>query len=208
MRNRPRADHQGTPEELCSHRRVWQSACTNSIIPAMSQLSARVSDGVPPRHLAGRTRTQTARCRGVAVIMGLALQLLSCVYGVLPAWAQADPAASELKRPDFQIRRFDEDWSVLRGVDRSKTDDFWDRLKFIPLTQDQTVWLSLGGQVRERLEYFNQFEFGSSEPERSDAYLLSRFRLSVDFHVSRYFPHVRRGEELAGDGPRSPGGQQ
>jgi hypothetical protein len=39
-------------------------------------------------------------------------------------------------------------------VDRSKTDDFWDRFKFIPLTEDQNVWLSLGGQVRERLEYF------------------------------------------------------
>ena len=35
------------------------------------------------------------RRRGVAVIMGLALQSLSCVYGVLPAWAQAGPPTSE-----------------------------------------------------------------------------------------------------------------
>ena len=83
---------------------------------------------------------------------------------------------------------------MLRGVDLSKTDDFWDRFKFIPLNQDQTVWLTLGGQVRERLEYFNQFEFGSSEPEQSDAYLLSRFRLSVDLHVSRYFRIFAEGK--------------
>jgi len=129
--------------------------------------------------------------------MGLALQSLSCVYGVLPAWAQAGPPMSEPQRPALQIGnavRYDEDWSVLRGWDLSKTDDFWDRFKFIPLTKDGSVWLTLGGQARERLEYFNQFQCGSSEPERSDAYLLSRFRLSVDFHVSRYFRIFAEGK--------------
>jgi alginate export protein len=194
MRNRPRADRQGTLGELCSPRRVRQSACTNPIIPAMTQPSVRTPDGAPPRRLAGGTRTRTARCQGVAVIMGLALQLLSCVHGMLPAWAQTGQAASELKRPDYQIRRFDEDWSVLRGVDRSKTDDFWDRVKFIALTEDQNVWLTLAGQVRERLEYFNEFEFGASAPEQSDVYLLSRFRLSADLHVSRYFRIFAEGK--------------
>jgi hypothetical protein len=154
MRNRPRVDRQGTPGKLCSPRRVRWNACTNPIIPAMTQPTVRTTDGAPPRRFVGRTRTLSARYRGITVIIGLGLQLLSCVQGMLPAWAQAGQAASELKRSDCQIRRFDEDWSVLRGVDRSKTDDFWDRFKFIPLTEDQNVWLSLGGQVRERLEYF------------------------------------------------------
>jgi hypothetical protein len=83
---------------------------------------------------------------------------------------------------------------VLRGVDLSKTDDFWDRFKFIPLNQDQTVWLTLAGQARERLEYYNQFQFGASEPEQSDVYLLSRFRLSADLHVSRYFRIFAEGK--------------
>jgi hypothetical protein len=69
---------------------------------------------------------------------------------------------------------------VLRGVDRGQIDDFWDRLKFIPFTADQSVWLTLGGQVRERFEYFNQFLFGASQPKQSDGYLLSRYRLSAD----------------------------
>jgi hypothetical protein len=34
-------------------------------------------------------------CQGLAVVMGLALQLLCCVYSVLPAWAQAGPPTSE-----------------------------------------------------------------------------------------------------------------
>src|SRR5439155_1400001 len=83
-------------------------------------------------------------------------------------WAQAGQTASEPNRPAYQIGsagRFNEDWSVLRGVDLDKTDDFWDRLKFIPLTTDGSVWLSFGGQAREREEYFRQFLFGNSQPE-------------------------------------------
>jgi hypothetical protein len=132
-----------------------------------------------------------------AVIMGLALLWLSVVYDVLPAWAQTEKAAEEPKRPALQIGsalRFNEDWSVLKGVDLSKTDDFWDRLKFIPLTTDESVWLSFGGQARLRLEYFDQFQFGASEPKQSDVYLLSRIRWSGDLHVTPYFRLYAEGK--------------
>jgi hypothetical protein len=76
---------------------------------------------------------------------------------------------------------------VLKGVDLSKTDDFWDRLKFIPLTRDKSVYLTLGGQVRGRMEYFDQFQWGASEPKQSDVYLLTRLRLSADLHATPYF---------------------
>jgi hypothetical protein len=29
----------------------------------------------------------------------------------------------------------------------------WDRLKFIPLTESETVWLTFAGQVRGRAEH-------------------------------------------------------
>ncbi len=135
-----------------------------------------------------------ARLRDMAIIVGLVLQILSSVYGVFPAWAKEDQAESEVERPAYQIRRFDEDWSVLKGVDRTRTGDFWDRLKFIPITQDENVWLSLGGQVRERFEYYGQYLFGASTPERSDAYLLSRFRLSTDLHITPYFRVFAEGK--------------
>jgi hypothetical protein len=131
---------------------------------------------------------------GVAVILSVALPSLSFIEGVLPASAQVGQTPSEPNRPAYQLRRFDEDWSVLRGVDLGKTDDFFDRLKFIPLTPDQSVWLSLGGQVRERAEYYRQFLFGDSQPEQSDAYLLSRFRLSADLHVTPYFRMFAEGK--------------
>ena len=132
----------------------------------------------------------------LGVIAGVALHSLSLVHDVPRAWAQSSQAATEPKRPALQLGsagRFNEDWSVLRGVDLGATDDFWDRLKFIPLSPDQNVWLTIGGQARERGEYFRQYLFGNSQPEQSDGYLLSRFRLSADLHVTRYFRMFAEG---------------
>jgi len=128
-------------------------------------------------------------CLVIAVVLSVVLWLPSSIGRVPAAWAQAGQPPSEPARPAYQIGsagRFNEDWSVLRGVDLDRTDDVWDRLKFMPLTPDQNVWLTLGGQARERGEYFRQFLFGSSEPKQSDGYLLSRFRLSADLHVTPY----------------------
>jgi Alginate export len=118
-------------------------------------------------------------------------------YGVTPADGQASHAPTEVQRPALQIgsaARFNEDWSVLRGVDLGTTDDVWDRFKFVPLTPDASMWLSLGGQVRERAEYFRHSLFGASEPKDTDAYLLSRFRLNADLHVTRYFRVFAEGK--------------
>src|SRR6267143_1850393 len=133
---------------------------------------------------------------GLVVAMSVALLLPSLGHRVPLTWAQAGPPPGEPKRPAYQIGsagRFNEDWSVLRGVDLDKTDDFWDRLKFIPLSPDQNVWLTIGGQARERGEYFRQFLFGNSEPKQSDGYLLSRYRLTADLHVTRYFRMFAEG---------------
>jgi len=130
------------------------------------------------------------RRRCLTLIMGLALQWLSVVCGVLPAWGQTEKAEAEPKRPALQIGsalRFNEDWSTLKGVDLSQTDDFWDRVKFIPLTKDESVWLSFGGQGRGRVEYFNQFQWGASEPEQSNAFFDTRLRLSGELNVTPYF---------------------
>jgi Alginate export len=133
----------------------------------------------------------------LGIVAGVALQTLSFVHGVLPALAQTNQAGSQPNRPTYQIgsaARFNEDWSVLRGFDLDKTDDFWDRVKFIPLTPDDNVWLTLGGQARERFEYFRQFVFGDSEPKQSDGYFLTRFRLLADLHVTRYFRVFAEGK--------------
>ena len=140
---------------------------------------------------------QLPRRFGITVVLGLAFHSLFPVHDVPGAWAQSSQAATEPKRPAYQLGsagRFNEDWSSLRGVDLSATDDVLDRLKFIPLSPDQNVWLSIGGQVRERGEYFKHFLFGASEPKDSDGYLLSRYRLSADLHVTQYFRMFAEGK--------------
>jgi hypothetical protein len=121
------------------------------------------------------------------VILRRALEVLLIVLSSTSVFAQAGPAASEPKLPAYDDRRFDEDWSVLRGADLSGPGHLWDRVKFIPLTDSDQVWLTLGGQVRGRQESFSQFQFGQSQPARSDTFRLSRIRLSADLHASRYF---------------------
>ena len=62
----------------------------------------------------------------VTVVLGLALHSLSVVYDVPGAWAQSSQAATEPKRPTYQLGsagRFNEDWSSLKGVDLGATDD-------------------------------------------------------------------------------------
>ncbi len=119
-----------------------------------------------------------------------ALRALLILVCSTPLAAQsAAPAAestSEPRRPSYTDRRFDEDWSVLRGDGVSGPKDIWDRLKFIPLTDSEQVWLTLAGQIRGREEHVRQFQFGQSQPAQSDSYALSRIRLSADLHASRY----------------------
>lgn len=144
-----------------------------------------------PAARAQYTYVCTSRCvrrsgprAGLSLLVAMAVLSAPCVDQASPAWAQATATGRGAHRPAYQSLRFDEDWSSLKGVDRSATDDIWDRVKFMPLTADASVWLSVAGQIRERVEYFRHFLFGASKPRDTDAYLLSRVRLSADLHLT------------------------
>ena len=81
-----------------------------------------------------------------------AIGVLLIVLCSTPLFAQTGPAAAEPKRPTYADRRFDEDWSVLRGADLGGFKNVWDRVKFIPLTDGEQIWLTIAGQVRGREE--------------------------------------------------------
>ena len=132
-----------------------------------------------------RARTAWLLLQG-HIMMRHAFDVLVIVLCSTSVYAQAGPPASEPERPTYEDRRFDEDWSALRDVDLSGRNRVWERLKFIPLGQEEQVWLTLAGQARERTEYYNQDQFGQSQPEQSGGFLLSRFRLSADLHASKY----------------------
>jgi len=109
------------------------------------------------------------------------------VIAVLGCLAAGEVAAAEdaqpIPRPGYENRRFDEDWSFL---DETESDHFLDPIKYIPIDEAGVVWLSFGGQLRGRSEFWNDFLFGASIPEEDDAYALLRVRLHGQVHVTKY----------------------
>lgn len=90
----------------------------------------------------------------------------------------------EVKRPSRNFLRQNEDWSSLAGVDLSATSDFWDRIKYIPLDDSRSTWLSVGGHVRVRSETWGSFNFGRpAGVEHNDTFVLSRALLHADLHL-------------------------
>jgi hypothetical protein len=99
----------------------------------------------------------------------------------------AEGPSQQVQRPPYQDLRYQEDWSVLAGKDRSQTGDLFDPIKYAPLTEDGSVWVSFGGQIRERVEVWNNFNFGAPvTADHDDVFLLSRVRVHGDLHVGEH----------------------
>jgi len=111
-----------------------------------------------------------------ASVLGLA------VLSVAKAEGNDPPAGSP---PVFTALRYDEDYSYLK--DPADRTDAFDPIKYIPLTESGESYLSLGGQVRDRYEYFQNYNFGSG-PQDPNGYNLVRVLLNADLHLG---PHVR-----------------
>lgn len=100
--------------------------------------------------------------------------------------------------------RFEEDYSFLK--DPSKHVDYLDPLKFIPLNADSNVFLSLGGSIRERAEYFQNYKWGSGT-QTYRPYLLQRYIAHTDLHLGsdfRFFGELKSGLEGGRDGGPRP----
>ncbi len=99
--------------------------------------------------------------------------------------AVAEPAAQGQpqgpQRPMFQDIRYDEDWSVL-GTSPSLKGDLFDKIKFIPI-DGESYW-SLGGELRQRFDYWRDANFGYIPARNIDA-LLMRYQFHADLHVNK-----------------------
>lgn len=92
-----------------------------------------------------------------------------------------------LPGPKYKYLRFDDDFSYLDGPEGSYQEDFFDPIKNIRLGED---WrLSLGGEIRVRLEAETNKAFGAGRPTQ-DTFLLHRVFLHADLkyrNVARVF---------------------
>jgi len=119
--------------------------------------------------------------RGGAAALSFAWLATFGVPNASPARADEAPFV----RPRFQDLRFDENWSVLAGHSGAPDADFFDPIKYIPLTKSGSAWLSFGAQLRERLEIWNDFNFGAPPGEsHDDTFLLTRILVHTDLHVT------------------------
>jgi hypothetical protein len=111
------------------------------------------------------------------------------LLGATPAAGLAQPPAAFPPRPAYQVLRHNEDWSFLSKDDPARPGDFFDPLKYIEPLEHGPVWLSLGAQMRWRLEAWDDFNFGAPPAaDDEDVFVLSRLFTHVDLHLGE---HVR-----------------
>jgi len=118
------------------------------------------------------------------------------------AFAQPKPACPHTP-PAYPQLPYDESYSFLREKDCRS--DLWDPIKYVPLSTAGESYLSFGGQIRERYEYFHNANWGQG-PQSPGGYLLQRYMLHADFHLSprfRLFGELKSGlEDGRKGGPR------
>src|SRR5262249_23501309 len=120
------------------------------------------------------------------------------------AWAQGtDHVQDPPPAPLYQKLRYEEDYTYLR--DPARRTDFWDPIKYIPLGDRGDVYLSLGGEGRERYEFYNNFRWDPNSPD-THGYFLQRYLLPADLHVGeslRVFAQLQSSlEDWREGGPR------
>jgi len=123
----------------------------------------------------------------------------------LGAWAQSatvpttpqSPETAEVAKPvqpkagpKYFDLRYDEDFSYLDGPSDSYKADFFDPIKNIDLGDD---WrLTLGGEMRFRLEAETNKAFGATEPAQ-DTFTLYRYMLHADLRFKKLFRVFAQG---------------
>jgi hypothetical protein len=99
--------------------------------------------------------------------------------------------------PAYKLLRYEEDYSYLK--DPSRRTDFWDPIKYIPLCGREDWYLSLGGELRERYEFYHNQDAGAVPPDaRNNGYMLQRYLLHGDLHLGpnfRFFGQFLSGLE-------------
>lgn len=123
---------------------------------------------------------------------------------ILSPIAMASQSSEDEKRPSFKGFRFDEDWSKFNAKD---SDNPLDQIKHISLSDDDSVWLSLGGELRLRNENWTSFGF-SDAPDRDDNFILGRLKLHADLHLGERIRFFIEGESAMVTDRDLPGGRR
>ena len=128
---------------------------------------------------------------------------VAVLFTATAATAQNDTGTIMVERPKYTFLRFNEDWSVLR--DRTpEPGDFWDPIKYVPLSEDGKIWASFGGSTRARVEAWSNFLF---QPAEDDVFVLWRLLLHGDFHFGENVRVFLQGKTALSTPRYPPGGR-
>ncbi|MGB9082643.1 MAG: alginate export family protein [Desulfuromonadaceae bacterium] len=116
-------------------------------------------------------------CRLCACLCGIIVVML--MLTLEPAYAES---GTHFQPPPYQLNRADEDYRYLR--DPARRTDLWDPLKYVSHGDNDWLYLSLGGEARERFEYFNHPDW-DKDPQ-DNVYFLQRYFLHADLHLGEY----------------------
>jgi hypothetical protein len=100
---------------------------------------------------------------------------------------KCDEKSKQDSPPAYKLLRYQEDYSYLK--DPSRRTDFWDPIKYIPLCVREDWYLSLGGELRERYEFYHNLNAGAApaNAQGNNQDMLQRYLLHADLHLGPYF---------------------
>src|SRR6266705_4828706 len=129
--------------------------------------------------------TRKTQMRTVMILI-----VLSSVSSLLSQGQSIPIDESPTPARTYHLLREDDDWSFLAVP--AERQDFWDRIKYIPLRSGRNDWfLSMGGEAREIWEQIGNDNWG--QQPFMNGYLNQRYMFYFDVH---YGKHVRSFVEL------------
>lgn len=123
-----------------------------------------------------------SRKRGARSAFFLIVGLAAVTSISVPAIAQ--PATQASAPSSYQLFRSDEDYRYL--ANQTARRDYWDPMKYIVIDPGLPIYLSVGGELRERMEYYSAPGF-ALRGQPPNAYVLQRFLINGDLHVGDDF---------------------
>jgi hypothetical protein len=150
-------------------------------------------------NIAGQ-KISVGKCGNIARLLPAAGVMACATINTVKA---DDTVPTILSPPAHTVLRYDEDYSYLK--DPAARTNLFDPLKFIPLDKPGDIYVTFGGQVRDRYEFFNNFVFGKGVQD-PNGYNLIRTMLDADLHLGPYFRVFAEGisatEQGREGGPR------
>jgi hypothetical protein len=167
-------------------------------VPSHSEFAATPSLTLP--HMGGGNSQKLARARRVAsgdVLMrlegvcdriarfarGVTAAAVAVCAVVLPAHAQEEGAAASAEARPFRLYRWQEDYSYLANRERTG----WEQLKYILLPGLPNSYLSLGGELRNRIDAYDPYLFGIGRSGFDWASEQARLFQHFDLHLGKAF---------------------